>query len=88
MNAYLVIFNNRRETHHTDEIPNGEIISRHRTLSGAQRAYRRRNPHLFNRRWAEAHGYANTGTFDEIVEVDSNGYYVRHCYTGGDDYED
>ena len=85
MNAYLVIFNNRRETHHTDEIPNGEIISRHRTLSGAQRAFRRRNPHLFNRRWAQAHGYGGTGTFDEIVEVDSNGYYVDTCYIQGEE---
>lgn len=82
MNAYLVIFNNRRETHHDGEIPNGEIISRHRTLSGALRSYRRRNPHLFNRKWAQAHGYANTGTFDEIVEVNKQGLYVNtpHIY--------
>jgi hypothetical protein len=82
---YLVIHNDTRKAQHEGYEPWGDVISSHRTLSGAQREYRRRNPHLFNRRWAEAHGYASAGTFDEIVEVDRNGYYVASCYTGGDD---
>lgn len=84
---YLVIHNDTRKAHHEGYEPWGDVISRHRTLSGAQREYRRRNPHLFNRRWAEAHGYANAGTFDEIVEVNADGLFVATCSTRESDDE-
>ena len=76
---FLVIFNNDRQPQTVGDTPWGVVISRHRTLSGAQRSFHQRNPHLFNRRWAEAHGYTNTGTFDEIIEVDRNGRFLAYC---------
>ena len=85
---YLVVHNNNRERQSEGYAPVGSIISRHRTLRRAQEEYRRRNPHLFNRRWAEAHGYASTGTFDEIVEVGKDGCVIRECSTREDTWED
>ena len=84
---YLVVHNNDRERQSEGYAPAGSIVSRHRTLSGAQRSFRQRNLHLFNRRWAEAHGYASTGTFDEIVEVGKDGCVIRECNTREDTWE-
>lgn len=53
--------------------PYPELVSKHWTLSGAQKAFRSRNRHLFDRAYAERHGYQNTGTFDRIYFVDSDG---------------
>lgn len=76
---YCVIFNNTGKSSRPGFSPWGEIISQHDTLEAAQAAFHDRNPHLFDRKWAQAHGYANAGTFDEIVEVDSEGCYLRNC---------
>lgn len=61
-NGYAVIF---------DRTPPvaGTVISTHRTLVGAARAYRRRNPYLFNLRRAERLGMVGAGTFDRVYEV-------------------
>jgi|GEM_PF-7121682 len=48
-----------------------EIMSYHRTFSGAERAFRRRNRHLYDRRFAEQHGMQNTGTFDRIMRLEN-----------------
>lgn len=53
--------------------PYPELVSKHWTLSGAQKAFRKRNRHLFDDAYAERHGYRNTGTFDKIFFVDSEG---------------
>ena len=47
-----------------------QVISRHKSLNAAERAMRRRNPHLYSRRWAEQHGMQDTGTFDRISEIE------------------
>ena len=73
---FCVIFNDTGKTSRPGFSPWGEIISQHDTLEAAQAAYRERNPHLYDRAWAKAHGYSNTGTSDEIVEVDAEGQYV------------
>jgi len=53
--------------------PHPEIISIHWTLNGVQKAFRKRNPHIFDRDYAQRMGMANTGTFDRIYFVDSDG---------------
>lgn len=50
-----------------------DVLSTHRTLSGAERQFRRNNPWLFNKRWAERHGMHHCGTFEEVVELDEHG---------------
>lgn len=47
-----------------------EVISNHRTLSGAERAFKKRNWWLYNRRRAQKMGYENTGTFDRVIEIE------------------
>lgn len=53
--------------------PYPETVSEHRTLAGAQKAFRTRNRHLFDRDYAQRMGMANTGTFDRIYHVDEDG---------------
>ena len=53
--------------------PYPETVSKHRTLAGAQKAFRARNRHLFDRDYAQRMGMANTGTFDRIYHVDEDG---------------
>ena len=53
--------------------PYPETVSEHRTLAGAQKVFRARNRHLFDRAYAERHGYQNTGTFDRIYFVSEDG---------------
>lgn len=55
-----------------------ELISRHWTFNGAMRAYKRRNPHIFNRNYC-SDAYENAGTFDKILYVDENGEFNRRC---------
>ena len=50
------------------------LLSRHRTLTGAERQFRKNNPWLFNDRWAQRHGMQHCGTFEEVVELDEGGY--------------
>jgi hypothetical protein len=45
------------------------VISRHRSEAGAERALRARNPHLYDKRWAQRHGMSHSGTFDRIREI-------------------
>jgi len=45
------------------------IISSHRVLARAQAAFRRRNRHLFDSRFAQQHGMQNAGSFDVILEL-------------------
>ena len=47
-----------------------DIISRHRTLDGARRAYRKRNWWLFDEEKAQRRGLSSTGTFDRIYELE------------------
>ena len=53
--------------------PFPETISEHRTLKGAQKAFRERNRHLFDRDYAQRMGMANAGTFDKVFLVNSEG---------------
>ena len=68
---YAVIHNDTGNPQRAGYEAWGTILSKHRTLSGAERAFRKRNRHLFDRRYAERMGMLNTGTFDEIVTIDS-----------------
>jgi len=52
------------------------LLSKHWTLEGAKRAFKRRNPHLFNRGYCNG-AYRNAGTFDRIFYVDESGDYNR-----------
>ena len=54
----------------------GTIISRHRTQAGAEKAFKRRNRHLFDRPYAQLMGLLYAGTFDEIVEIDSKNIVI------------
>lgn len=56
------------------------VISNHRTYSGAERAFRKRNWWLYNRERARRMGYANTGTFDRIIKI-VDGKVVDYNYT-------
>lgn len=47
------------------------IISNHRTLSGANRSFRRNNRWLYDRRFAQQHGLQNAGTFDRIIQLEN-----------------
>lgn len=53
--------------------PYPEQISKHWTLSGAQKAFRKSNRHLFDRDYAQRMGMANAGTFDRIYFVNEDG---------------
>lgn len=53
-----------------------ELVSRHWTFNGAMRAYKRRNPHIFRKNYANG-AYENAGTFDKILYVDENGNFDR-----------
>ena len=53
--------------------PFPETISEHRTLKGAQKAFRERNRHLFDRDYAQRMGMSNAGTFDRIYYVNEDG---------------
>ena len=57
-----------------------ELISRHWTLSGAERAYRRRNWWLFQRDRARRAGLSNCSTFDAVFRVNEEGEIERHDY--------
>ena len=53
--------------------PYHETVSEHRTLAGAQKAFRARNRHLFDRGYAQRMGMAKAGTFDRIYFVNEDG---------------
>ena len=53
--------------------PFPETISQHRTLAGAQKAFRERNRWLFDRGYAQRMGMSNAGTFDKVFYVDDDG---------------
>ena len=53
--------------------PYPETVSEHKTLAGAQKSFRARNRHLFDRNYTQRMGMANTGTFDRIYHVDEDG---------------
>ena len=58
-----------------------ELISRHWTLSGAERAYRRRNWWLYNHDRAYQAGLSNCYTFDAVYYVNEEGEIDRrHDY--------
>lgn len=58
-----------------------DVLSRHWTLSGAQRAFRSRNRHIYDPAYADRMGLRNAGTFDEIWHYDENGETDRHDYS-------
>lgn len=60
--------------------PYPEPVSKHWTLSGAQKSFRKRNRHLFDRAYAERHGYQSTGTFDRIYFVNEDGEREEVAY--------
>ena len=53
-----------------------DLISKHWTLKGAMRSYKRRNPHLFHKDCYNG-AYSNAGTFDKVLYVDENGNFDR-----------
>lgn len=53
--------------------PFPETVSKHRTLAGAQKAFRERNRWLFDRGYAQRMGMSNAGTFDKVFYVDDDG---------------
>lgn len=50
-----------------------ELISKHWTLAGAERAYRRRNWWIFQRDRARRAGLSNCSTFDAVYYVNEEG---------------
>ena len=70
MTSYLLIHNDTGKRQSPGYEPWGTVISRHRTMSCAERAFRKRNRHLFDKAYARRMGMANAGTFDEIVTVE------------------
>ena len=53
--------------------PYPETISEHKTLAGAQKAFRARNRWLFDEDYAQRMGMKNAGTFDKVFLVDGEG---------------
>lgn len=45
------------------------VISTHELKVDAQRAFRERNPHLFDKKYAQDNNMVNVGTFDMIFDV-------------------
>lgn len=70
---YVVVYNGQQDRAEIGELPPGEVLSHHRTLKGAQRAFRKDNWWLFNRRKAQQMGLTDTRTFQEIYAVDKDG---------------
>lgn len=70
MTFYLLVHNDTGRRQSPGYEPWGTVISRHRTMSGAEHAFRVRNRHLFDKDYAKRMGMANAGTFDEIVTVE------------------
>ena len=65
--------------------PYPETISEHRSLAGAQKAFRARNRHLFDREYAQRHGLSTTGTFDKIYRQDDDGEWEEVSPYGEED---
>ena len=65
--------------------PYPETVSEHRTLAGAQKAFRARNRHLFDRDYAQRHGLTATGTFDKIYRQDEDGEWEEVSPYGEDE---
>ncbi len=56
------------------------LISKHWTLNGAIKAFRRRNRHMYDHNWAEKHGLLYAGTFDKILKVSDGIFDARTNY--------
>lgn len=61
-------------------------ISRHRTLSGALRAFRSRNRWLYDEKFAQRHGLTNASTFDRIIEINEDGDVIDWDVPTNDEY--
>lgn len=61
-----------------------QLVSRHWTYDGAMKAYRRRNRHLFDKKWAERHGMLNAFTFDRVFRVE--GGIIDNTFDFGSGY--
>ena len=73
---YLLVHNETGRRQREGYEPFGTIISRHRTLRGAERAFDKGNRSL--KKYTACFKMQSIGTFDEIVEVDRDGRVIEN----------
>ena len=73
---YVLVHNDNRTPQTVGHEPWGTLIGDYETRKEAEKAFRQRNRHLFDKDFAVKMGLQNSGTFDEILAVDEKCHVV------------